>query len=537
MTAPRRPSRRRALVLFLATFAAFTIVAGQMIVLGLSGARKIQTAPAESVARNVSRPDIVDRNGRLLAADLAMPSVFADPRRILDADEAAEKLAEALGLDHRALLAALSDKTRRFHWIKRGLSPAEQAKVHDLGLPGVSFRTEPRRVYPAGEDGGHVIGFVDIDNKGTAGIERWLDREGLVDTTDVTGPSERAPVRLAMDLSAQSALRSELSRAVTDFKAKAAAGVILDVTSGEVLASVSLPDFPAGDVAASLDPTRLDRISAGVFELGSVMKTMTLALAADSGVLTPGKGFDATAPLRVGKAEIDDFHPTRRVLTAEEVFLHSSNIGAALMANEAGETLMREMLGRLSLDRPMATELGKVAAPQLPPRWGKLTTMTVSYGHGIALSPLQFAAGMAALVTGRQLTPTFVVRQAAAPLAPRVVPEKVSAFLRGLLEANVTSREGTGRRAAVPGYDVGGKTGTADIPGKGGYGRNGVLSSFLAVWPMSKPRFLSYILIWDPRPSPASNGQTAAGLTAAPVTARVIARVSPQLGLAPSGAM
>ena len=394
-----------------------------------------------------------------------MPSVFADPRRILDADEAAEKLAEALGLDHRALLAALSDKTRRFHWIKRGLSPAEQAKVHDLGLPGVSFRTEPRRVYPAGEDGGHVIGFVDIDNKGTAGIERWLDCEGLVDTTDVTGPSERAPVRLAMDLSAQSALRSELSRAVTDFKAKAAAGVILDVTSGEVLASVSLPDFPAGDVAASLDPTRLDRISAGVFELGSVMKTMTLALAADWCAPTPGKGFDATAPLKVEKAEINDSHPTRRVLTAEEVFLHSSNIGAALMANEAGETLMREMLGRLALDRPITTELGKVAAPQLPPRWGKLTTMTFPTATA-SPSPLELRRGW------RRRHGAAVDADVRGPgggaSGPPRAPERVSAFLRGSLQANVTSREDTGARA-VPGYDVGGKTGTADIPGKGGH--------------------------------------------------------------------
>jgi cell division protein FtsI (penicillin-binding protein 3) len=533
--APRN-HRRRAFLLLAATVLAFAIEAGQLVRLGVQGSTAIRSDPVATVSRNTARPDITDRNGRLLATDVAMPSVFVDPRRVLDKDEVAEKLAGVLpGINERQLLADLSDKNRRFVWVKRGLSPADAQRVHDLGLPGVSFRDEPRRVYPAGEDGGHVIGFVDVENHGAAGIERYLDAQGLTDLTDGAARSEREPVALSIDIAVQHTLRSELERAIKDFGAGAAAGLVLDLQSGEVLAAVSLPDFAAGNAALSLDANRMDRITGGTYELGSVFKTITLAMAKDAGVLAAGKLFDATQALQVGKSTIDDFHPTRRQLTAEEVFLHSSNIGVSLMALEVGEVKMRGFLDRLGLTGPMMTELGKVAAPQLPPRWGKTTTMTVSFGHGIAVAPLQFAAAAAGLVTGRQVQPTFLKRDASDVAAPKaLVTAKTRDFLGTLMQHNVTSAEGTGKRAAVAGYDVGGKTGTADIPGKGGYGRQGVLSSFLAAWPMSRPRYLSYVMLWAPQATEASGNQTAAGATAAPVTARLIARISPQLGLAPS---
>ncbi len=533
--APRN-HRRRAFILLALTGLAFVVEAGQLTLLGLKGSTAIRSDPVETVSRNVARPDIVDRNGRLLATDVAMSSVFVDPRRVLDKDEVAEKLASALpAIDQRQLLNDLGEKNRRFVWVKRGLTPTEAQRVHDLGLPGVSFRDEPRRVYPAGEDGGHVIGFVDADNRGMAGIERYLDGKGLIDLSDAATRSEREPVALSIDIAVQHTLRSELERAMQDFEAGAAAGMVLDLQSGEVLAAVSLPDFATGNAALSLEPSRLDRIAGGTYELGSVFKTVTLAMAQDTGMLQPGQLFDATQPLQVGKSTIDDFHPTRRQLTAEEVFLHSSNIGAALMALDVGETRMRTFLDRIGLTAPLITELGRVAAPQLPPRWGKATTMTVSYGHGIAVAPLQFAAAVAGLVTGKRVQPTFLKRDTAdTPSANEpLVATKTRDVLKTLLQHNVTNPEGTGKRAAVPGYDVGGKTGTADIPGKGGYGRQGVLSSFLAAWPMSQPRYLSYVMLWAPQPTAAAGNLTAAGATAAPVTSRLIARISPQLGLAP----
>jgi cell division protein FtsI (penicillin-binding protein 3) len=529
----QRHHRRRASILLGLTALAFVIEAGQLTLLGLKGSTAVRSEPVETVSRNVARPDIVDRNGRLLATDVAMPSVFVDPRRVLDKDEVAEKLASSLpGIDERQLLNDLSDRNRRFIWVKRGLTPADAQRVHDLGLPGVSFRDEPRRVYPAGEDGGHVIGFVDADNHGTAGIERYLDAQGLIDLTDAATRSEREPVALSIDIAVQHTLRSELGQAMTDFNAGAAAGLVLDLQSGEVLAAVSLPDFATGNAALSLEPSRLDRITGGTYELGSVFKTITLAMAQESGVLQPGKLYDTSQPLQVGKSTIDDFHATRRQLTAEEVFLHSSNIGASLMALDVGEVRMRTFLERLGLTTSMTTELGRIAAPQLPARWGKATTMTVSFGHGIAVAPLQFAAAAAGLVTGHKVQPTFL-KSDAKNVEKSVISLKTEAFLKNLLQHNVTNPDGTGKRAGVPGYDVGGKTGTADIPGKGGYGRQGVLSSFLAAWPMRQPRYLSYVMLWAPQATAADGNLTSAGATAAPLTSRIIARISPQLGLAP----
>jgi len=536
MSTPRpKTHRRRALVVALLLAAAFLAEAGQLALLGVKGIGQIRSEPVETISRNIARPDIIDRNGRLLATDVAMPSLFVDPSRVVDRDEVAEKLAEALpGVDQRALLADLSDRTKHFVWVKRALTPAEAERVHDLGLPAVSFRDELRRVYPAGEDGGSVLGFVDADNNGVIGIERYIDEQGLAEATDGTDRSEHPPVALSLDFAVQHALKDELERALSDYGSHAAAGLVLDLHTGEVLADVSLPDFPAGDAASSLAPDRIDRVSGGTFELGSVFKTVTLAMAEDAGILTPGKLFDASQPLAIGPYTIDDFHPTRRKLTAEEVFLHSSNIGASLMAVEVGETAMRAFLQRAGLTSVMTTELGKIAAPQLPEHWSRTTVPTISFGHGIALAPLQFAAAAAGLVRGSgPLQPTFLKVEQPAPGSGPSLKPATAEFLRELLRHNVTNPEGTGKRAHVPGYDVGGKTGTADIAGRGGYGHDGVLSSFLAVWPVSEPRYLSYLLIWAPKSTEADKGQTAAGLTAAPVTGRLIARISPQLGLAP----
>ena len=534
-TAQPRMHRKRALVVALMTASAFLVEAGQLTVLGLKNHGPVRSEPIEPLSRNVARPDIVDRNGRLLASDVALPSLFVDPSRVIDRDEVAEKLGEALpGIDQRQLLADLQDKNRHFVWVKRALTPSEARKVHDLGLPAVAFRDELRRVYPAGEDGGHVLGFVDADNHGATGIERYIDQQGLADTTDDSTRSNRPPVALSLDFAVQHALKSELERAMADFSSKAAAGVVLDIRTGEVLADVSLPDFPAGNGALSLDADRVDRISGGSYELGSVFKTVTLAMAQETGVLTPGKLFDATQPLEVGGNTIDDFHPTRRQLTAEEVFLHSSNIGAALMAQDVGEPKMRAFLELVGLTTTLSTELGKVAAPQVPAHWGRAGVLTIAFGHSIALAPLQFAAAAAGLVRdGGPLQPTFLKAEAPAATGQPVIKRSTAGFLSLLLRHNVTNPEGTGKRAHVPGYDVGGKTGTADIAGKGGYGHNGVLSSFLAIWPTAEPRYLSFLLIWAPQATEADKGQTAAGLTAAPVTGRLIARISPQLGLAP----
>lgn len=528
--------RRRAAVLALLLALGFAAVGGQLVRLGVQGGSLVRNEQVEPLGRSAARPDIVDRSGRLLATDVAIPSLYVDPSRVLDRDELIEKLAAALpGLDERQLAAALADPGRRFAWIRRGLSPEQARDIHDLGLPGLAFRTELRRVYPAGEDAGHIIGAVDGENHGTSGIERYLDAQGLVDMADGATRSTRPPIALSIDLSVQHAVRSELEQAQASYGAVAAAGLVLDATTGEVIASVSLPDFPAGNAALSLEPDRLDRIAGGTYELGSVLKTMTLAMAYEAGLIDDKRLYDVTHPLRVGASSIDDFHPAHQAMTAREVFLHSSNIGAAMIADQAGEQRLRAFLERLGLTRQITTELGSVPAPQLPAHWGRLSTMTVAFGHGIALSPLHFVASAAALVNGgRVLSPTYLRAEAGERAAGKaIVSAPTVAFMRSLMSDVVTAEGGTGGRAAVRGYDVGGKTGTADIPGKGGYGHNGVLSSFLAAFPVHAPRYVTYVLLWAPRGTEADGGTTAAGATAAPLTARIIARIAPLLGLAP----
>lgn len=526
--------RRRVLAAWVSLILAFGIVAGQLARLAMLDKPAILTAPLKAVGQSLSRPDIVDRNGRLLATDISAPSIFADPSAILDLDETVESLAGVLeGIDARRLRKELADRTKQFVWIKRAVHPNAARVVHELGLPGIYQRDELHRVYPAAEITGQVLGYTDVDNRGQAGVERTIDQKGLAELADLALTASRPPVALSLDLSVQLGLSEVLGEAMTAYQASGAAGIVLDVATGEVLAQTSLPDYPAGDAKAAQDKAHIDRIANGTYELGSVFKTLTLAMAFDAGTATPDKQYDATRPLKVGRYEIDDLHPQRRWLSAEEVLLYSSNVGAAQMALEVGDRAEQAFLKRLGLLDPLSTELGPTPAPQVPKPWSKASTMTISFGHGLAVTPLQFAAAVASVVNGgTRIVPTYL-QQERKP-GPQVLLRKETATeLRGLLRKNVVDKRGTGSRAAVAGYAVGGKTGTADIAGRGGYGSSGVLTSFLAVFPAAKPRYLTYVMLFEPKATEATLGQRTAGANAAPTTAKLIERIAPLLGLKP----
>ena len=529
--------RRRVLVSWLGLILCFGIIAGQLGRLALHGQDVTATsAPMQALAATLSRPDIVDRRGRLLATDISAPSIFADPSAILDLDETVEALASALeGLDQKRLRKELSDRSKHFAWIRRAVHPNVARLVHELGLPGVYQRDELHRVYPAAELTGHVLGFTDIDNRGQAGIERMIDQRGLAEPASLALTREHPPVSLSLDLAVQLGLNEVLAQAIADYTATGAAGLVLDVETGEVIAQASLPDFAAGEAKAAQDPKRADRIAGGTYELGSVFKTLTLAMAFDAGTARPEKQYDATGPLKVSRFEIDDLHPQRRWLTPEEILLYSSNVGAAQMALEVGEAGQRQFLKRLGLLDPLTTELGVAPAPQVPKPWSKASVVTIAYGHGLAVTPLQFAAALAAIANGgRRVTPTYLRHDAPASDGPRVLLRKAtSPELLRILRLNVTDPRGTGGRAAVVGYPIGGKTGTADIAGRGGYGGAGVLTSFAAVFPAGKPRYLTYVMLFEPKATEASSGQRTAGMNAGPATGRLIERIAPLLGLPP----
>ncbi|MFC0192147.1 peptidoglycan D,D-transpeptidase FtsI family protein [Aureimonas pseudogalii] len=487
-----------------------------------------------------ARPDIVDRNGAVLAMDLPTASVFAEPRKMVDVDEAVEGLMQVFpNLDPVDLRKRLSSRSA-FAWIQRTTTRAERDALWALGIPGVGLRDELRRLYPNGRAAAHVLGAVNVDNIGISGIEKWIDGQGLqalrsagmdMDSDDLE------PIALSLDLKVQHALTSELEKAVTKFSAIAGAGLVLDVTNGEVLALASLPDFDPNVPTDALKPDRINRVAVGTYEMGSTFKAMTTAMALDSGQFDLGSVLDASSPLRFGRFAIRDYRGQNRALNIPESFIHSSNIAMGKMAMAVGPERHRAFLGRLGqLDR-LTTELPENARPLFPAKWGELNTATISFGHGIAVTPLQASMGIAAVVNGGHLLrPTFVKGSdpEARTLAREVVSARTSEALRFLMRLN--ARVGSAGKADIDGYFMGGKTGTSEKVVNGRYDSGTVLTAFMGVVPAHAPRYLFMTVLDEPKPLPETYGFRTSGWNAVPVTGAIMARVLPILGVAPSPA-
>jgi cell division protein FtsI (penicillin-binding protein 3) len=532
----RARKARARLGLALAGFSAiYAIIAIRLVLYAvLPDSHAVRRGAADAVA--TARPDIYDRNDEILATDLRAPSLFAEPRRIIDPDEATELLAGVFpDLDSREVRDRLGSR-RGFAWLKREINPTQQKEVHRLGIPGVGFLTGNKRVYPNGNEVSHLIGFVNIDNQGIAGIEKWLDGHGLADLhrAGFASDREQEPVRLAVDLRVQHAFRDELIAAREKFKADAAAGVILDVRTGEIVSMVSEPDYNPNNPREALDPSRINRLTTGVYEMGSTFKALTVAMALDSGKVTLNSSFDARGSLRYGHFNISDYHAQNRVLTVPEIFTYSSNVGAAKMALSLGVEAHKAFLRKLGqLDR-LRTELPESAEPIVPKHWGELNTVTIAFGHGLSVAPLQAVMGVAALLNGGYLIPpTFLKRtpEEARALAKRVIKPETSAQMRYLMRLN--AEKGTATRADVKGYYVGGKTGTAEKVFNGHYSKNRLMTDFMAVLPADEPRYLLLIMLDEPKPIAETHGFATSGWNAVPVAAKVIARVAPLLGIEP----
>lgn len=530
-------ARGRIILAVIATAGIFTLIAGRLVTLGMAPAIAADgpsLSPQDSI--QAARPDIIDRNGEVLATDLATASLYAEPRNIIDVNEAVELLTSVLPeLDEEALRADLSSD-RGFVWLKREISARMRERVHDLGIPGIGFLTETRRFYPGGSAVGHIVGHVDVDNAGIAGLERSIDSSGLR-ALQAAGLArkgrEMAPVRLSVDLRVQHAVRDELARSMERYRAKAAVGIVLDARTAEVVAMSSLPDYDPNHPAQSLDEKRMNRALTGVFELGSIFKTFTLASGLDSNVIDLDTKIDARYPLKIGKFTIHDDHAKARWLTAEEVFKYSSNIGTAKIASAVGKARQQEYLKSFGFFDRMVTELPEGARPLVPSRWADITAATVAYGHGIAVTPMHAAAAAAAAINGGiYAAPTFYPRTEAEMQAVghRVISPETSRKMRELFYIN--GQEGSGRRARVPGYNVGGKTGTAEKPYKGGYSDNKRINSFLAAFPIDAPQYVVLVTLDEPKPEEGTFGTTAA-YNAAPTVANIITRIGPMLDVKP----
>lgn len=526
--------RARAGLMSLVFVFAFVVLGARLVELGFPPEGNDQSTRLYTSSTVVHRPDIVDSKGRILATDIQMGSLFANPSRIVDVDTTAEQLASVLTHVNARTLRKRLTGGGKFLWIARELNPRQQAQIHELGLPGLDFVQEPHRVYPAGATASHILGHVNVDNRGLAGAEYFIDtrRERVA----VTGKKadKKKPVRLAMDLSVQHAVREELVAAMKLYKTKAAAAIVLDVHSGEIVALSSLPDYDPNRREQALKKDSFNRITSGVFELGSVFKMFTTAGALDAGVTSLDKGYDARNPLKVASFTINDFHAKRRWLSVPEIFIYSSNIGSAKMALDLGPKRHKAFLGKLGLLDRMNTEMGRTAAPIVPKKWGRLNTMTISYGHGLSVTPLQMASAAATLVNGGyKVNPTFLVRsrEDAQQGSERVVKLQTSDLMRYLFRLNV--QQGSGKRADTAGYRVGGKTGTAEKVVNGQYSRSRLLNSFLGVFPMDAPEYVVLVLLDEPQKVEETGGRWTAGVNAAPTVGRIIERIGPMLSVTP----
>ncbi|WP_316860121.1 penicillin-binding protein 2 [uncultured Cohaesibacter sp.] len=535
-----RATRDRIFFAMLVFFSCFLLMFGRLVALGLEQQAVGKNTVAQGELAS-TRPDLVDRNGEILATDIKTASVFAEPNKIVDVEETIEGVLSVFpDLDADTLRARLSNKKSNFAWIKREITPRQQQAIHEKGIPGLDFLSENKRFYPAGSTASHILGLVNVDNAGIAGMEKFVDDTVLSEDDEQRAESQstlgNGPIQLSIDLRVQHALRDELQKSMTKFKAMAAAGVVLDAKNGEVLGMASLPDFDPNNPVDVNKPDHLNRMTAGVYEMGSVFKTVTVAMALDSGSVHLNDSFDARKPIRVSGSTISDFHAKKKILSVPEVFVYSSNVGSAKMALKVGRENHQEFLRKAHLLERVQTELPESRLPVYPKgkRWTDLSTMTISFGHGVQVSPLQFTATAAALVNGGlYVKPTFLKRKHKLQDSERerIISDKTSAEVRYLMRLNAV--KGSGKRSRVDGYLVGGKTGTAEKVIDGKYASNRLRNSYLAAFPIDDPQYVVLVMLDEPKGLKETYGYATAGVNTAPLAGAVIRRIGSILGVKP----
>jgi cell division protein FtsI (penicillin-binding protein 3) len=510
----------------------FTLLAGKAFSVALFRDVDQASRQASAEARSEERGDLVDRNGIVLATSLPAPSLYADPEFIWDADETATALRTVFPeFDQEELRQRLMRKGR-FVWIKRRLTPEERARVHALAQPGLGFVNENRRVYPNGMLAGHVLGGVNENGEGIMGLEAALDGQ-------LQAAGQDGQVQVALDSRVQHVAEQALDKAAREQRAAGGVALVMDARTGEMLASASWPMIDPAGAGQAPPNMQLNRATHAVFEMGSTFKVFTIAAGLDEGILSPTKLYDATKPLRIADRVISDFHGQNRMMTVSEILTHSSNIGTALIADDVGPDRLREFFRALGLLDRAGAEL-RGAAPLIPRRWHRIENATISYGHGINVSPISVMAAYSAIAnSGIYIQPTYLARAHGAPppQGRRVVSLATSQTIVELMREVV--QHGTGRRADAEGYLVAGKTGTANkaLPGGGGYDANRRVSSFAGVFPADNPRYAVLVLLDEPKGSAATGGVATAGVAAAPAVSEIVSRSAPLLGVMPRPAL
>lgn len=485
---------------------------------------------AEYRARKPDNPraEIVDRNGVILATTLSTASLYADPRVIRHPVETAEQLKKQLPEIDEKLIAKRLSSGKSFVWVKRHLTPKQQQKVNDLGVPGLNFEPEYKRIYPQANLFAHVLGYVDVDSKGMAGIERGFEEY----LRDEDGRGEA--LQLSVDTRVQAILHEELSASIKEFSAIGGAGVIMDMDNGEIVAMASLPDFDPHEPGKANADSRFNRATMGVYEMGSTFKTFTMAAALESGVANMRSSYDATKPIRVARFTINDSHPENRWLTVPEIFAYSSNIGTVKMAMDVGKERQQAFMEKLGMLDEVKMEIPETASPLVPNPWREINMMTISYGHGIAVTPVHLVRAIASIAGKGDLLPVTFVRDGnrGKPAGENILSQSNVINVRKLLRLVV--EHGTGSKSDAEGYRVGGKTGTAEKLGAGGgYKANSKMASFVGVFPINNPRYAILVMVDEPQGTKKTWGYATGGWVSAPVVGNVVSRIGPLLGIRP----
>jgi len=478
---------------------------------------------------NLSRPMIIDRNGKRLAQDIELPSLAVNPKLLINIEDTIDQLMITIpsGFNREVLRKKLSS-TASFVWLKRGITQKQKAMIHDLGIPGIRFENEISRFYSSGNILSHVIGYTNIDNIGQAGIERYIDANLLKDPSFY---QESKNVQLSIDLKVTHAMRDELLKSLTKYKAIAAAGVLMNINTGEIISLVSLPDFDPHMPEKSHQLDYINRITKAAYEIGSTFKSFTVAIALDLGIADLDTIYDTSRPIQIGKYSVRDDHAQNRELTLTEVYTYSSNIGSFKIALAIGTERFKKYLEKLGLVGRVKTELPETASISMSKKWGKIELATRSYGHGIALTPLHaVAAGASILNGGIYINPTFLKRSDDMDFEmKKTVDSSTSQKLRKLMYLNAIN--GTAKQSQVEGYHVGGKTGSADKVVDGRYDGSKLLTTFMGAFPIDNPEYILFLLLDEPKKIEETRGQRTAGWNVAPTFANIVTRIAPMLGV------
>jgi cell division protein FtsI (penicillin-binding protein 3) len=503
---------------------AFALVGIRLVHVSLFAAPGDGTVAARAV---LARADLIDRNGELLARDLPVKDLYARPDALFDLAAAARDLSAATGADQKRLITGFHAKLhskRPYVLVARRLTPDQEAAVMHLGLPGLEFEPSARRYYPDGRNAAQLVGVTDPDNNGVSGLELGL--QDRIHQAASTGA-----VATSIDMRVQYILTHEVAAARKTFSARAAGGIVMDVNSGEVLGLVSLPDFDPNARRLADGDSATNIMAQDVYELGSVFKIFSFALGFEDRTMRLEEMFKIGQGLKIGKYTIHEAERMPEALPARDILAQSSNIGTAQIALRSGGRRQRAFLANLGLLAPLRSELPETARPLYPSNWGAIETATVGFGQGISVSPLSFVAAAATVVNGgRRITPTFIKQDGVDRRGEQVIKPETSAQMRDLLRYVVT--DGTGKKADVVGYDVGGKTGSAQVPGEHGrYIPHALRTSFCAVFPVHNPRYIVFVILDQPHGTKETGGFALAGYTAAPMAGKVIQRIAPLLGV------